>query len=186
MAATGAESPVRAVQLLRAAVVQGVYALNLTQLATLLSAIHAGLGISHVSYSYFAAADADATLADVIAVTPIGHFLGVSGSQRMELGEGGLLNVGGMLGMILNLADGIWGLLSFEYGFLSAIGSENGLAYTVVLALRLVGGILWVQTGRAIWNEPVVTSLMSSSLGLALVGGTAGIGAALAAVGAVR
>lgn len=159
--------------------------MTLTQLATLLTAIHIGMGITNVGYSYMASADAEANFATIVG-KPLVHFLGVTGSDRMELGEGGLLNISELLGLLYNLSDGIWGLLSFEYDFLDAIGSEHGLAYAVVLGLRVVGVLLWLQAGRAIANEPMVTALMSSTVGLALIGGTAGLVAALAAVGATN
>ena len=154
--------------------------MRLLKLLIALIVIHIGLGFTQMAVTYYSSQREPST--DIVSHTPIGKVLGTE--RREDCGGLNLGNLMAILSCINNVGDMINGLASFEYGFLSAITADDGMAYNVVMAFRIISVLFWLGLGLGLLYFLFDSNLLTSKLGLALVGGGAvtglvsGIGAA--------
>ena len=158
--------------------------MRLVKLLIALLAIHMGFGFTQMAVSYFAGDVADYGAAGWISHTPIGTFIDLeSAPQSSQDGQANPSNLKATLDFANNLGDAINGLASFGYGFLSDIRPEDGFVYMVVILFRIVSALFWVGLAMSLIYFLFDSNLLTSKLGLALVGLGVGLGS-LSGIGA--
>ena len=158
--------------------------MRLLKLLIALIAIHMGLGFTQLVVYYYAGDVANYGAGGWISHTPIGTFVNVeSESVPQTEDQANPSNLKALLNFANNLGDAINGLASFGYGFLEDIQPSDGLVYTVVMILRIVSTLFWLALGLALIYFLFDSNLLTSKLGLALVGFGLGLGS-LSAIGA--
>ena len=146
---------------------------------------HAGFGLTQLALLYF--------LGDVAsyggdagfwAFTPAHAWVtsdDLSGQQATSL-----VDLRGQFAKVTNLGDTVYGLLSFEYGFMNILDTADGLVYWAVILVHMAAWVsTLVATGAAV-GFVVSSGIMQSSVGLGLVLGTGAVGGILAAIGAAN
>ena len=151
--------------------------MRLIKLLILLVVMHAGMGFTQMAVSYYLGDIADHGAAGFISHTPIGTFISLDGDLDQDT-QANPSNFKAVLDFANNLGDMINGLATFNYGFLGLIESDDGIVYTVVIALRLISALVWVGLGMSLIYFLFDSNLLTSSLGLTLVG----LGGAIAAL----
>ena len=158
--------------------------MRLIKLLIAVLVIHLGLGFTQMAVSYFAGDVADYGAAGWVSHTPIGTFIDLeSAPQSSEEGQGNPSNLKATLDFANNLGDAINGLASFGYGFLSDIEPDDGLVYMVVMGFRILSSLFWLSLAMALVYFLFDSNLLTSKLGLALVGLGIGLGS-LSGIGA--
>ena len=158
--------------------------MRLVKLLTALIVMHLGFGFTQMAVSYFAGDVANYGAAGWVSHTPIGTFIELESAPQSSLdGQADPSNVKAALDFANNLGDAINGLASFRYGFLSDIRPDDGMVYTVVMAFRIISAIFWVALAMALVYFLFDSNLLTSKLGLALVGLGVGLGS-LSGIGA--
>ena len=159
--------------------------MRLVKMTAMLIAIHLGFGFTQMVVSYFAGEVTDYGAAGWISHTPIGTFVNLEGSAPQQGGqETNPSNLKAIFDMVNNTGDMINGLASFNYGFLTSITADDGLVYMAVLGFRMISVLIWLALAMALAYILFDSNLLTSKLGLALVGlglgigGLSGIGAA--------
>ena len=157
--------------------------MRIVKLLIAVVAIHMGLGFTQMSVSYFAGDIADYGNAGWISHTPIGTFIDLESLPASEGGQANPSNLKATLDFANNLGDAVNGLATFGYGFLTNITSDAGAVFMVVMAFRVASAFFWLALGMALIYFLFDSNLLTSKLGLALVGlgvgltGLSGIGA---------
>ena len=157
--------------------------MRLVKLLTALVVIHMGLGFTQMSVSYFAGDVADYGNAGWVSHTPIGKFIDLDSDQQVQQNQANPSNLKRMLDFANNLGDSINGLASFGYGFLTDIQPSDGAVYMVVMGFRILSALIWIALGMSVIYFLFDSNLLTSKLGLLLVGLGSGLGI-LSGVGA--
>ena len=144
-------------------------------------AIHLGFGFTQMTAGYFGGDVADYGAAGSVSHTPIGTFIDLEPERAPQGDQGNLERLKSMLDFANNVGDMINGLASFRYGVLTDI--QDGFVYNIVAGFRLVSAFMWIAAGMAMIYFLFDSNLLTSKLGLSLVGLGLGAGA-LSAVGA--
>ena len=159
--------------------------MRLVKILIAVLSIHAGLGFTQLGVSYFGGDIADYGSAGFVSHTPIGSFIDLEDPQAMqEEGQVNPSNLKAMFDFANSLGDTINGLASFGYGFLSDIKPEDGFVYTVVLLFRTISVLFWISLAMALIYFLFDSNLLTSKLGLAIVGLGVGLGS-LSGIGAL-
>ena len=157
----------------------------LIKLLIALVTIHLGFGFTQMVVSYFGGDVADYGAAGWVSHTPIGTFIDLEDApQSAEDGVDNPNNLVAIFQFVNNLGDAINGLATFGYGFLQEIDPDDGLVYMVVMGFRIVSTMFWLALGMGMVKFLFESNLLTSKLGLGIVGLGVGIGS-LSAVGAV-
>ena len=159
--------------------------MRIVKLLTLLIVIHLAMGFTQMSVSYFAGDVADYGTAGFVSHTPIGTFINLDAGPNDARCEFSLANPRAMFECANDLGDMINGLASFSYGFLTDIQSDAGMVYMLVIGFRIVSVIVWLSLGMALIYFLFDSNLLTSTLGLTLVGLGLGLGV-LSATGIVQ
>ena len=150
--------------------------MRLLKLLVVVLVFHLGFGATQCAVSYHAGDVANYGSAGIVSHTPIGTFIDLE-SPPGSTGEGeNPSRFKALLDFANNLGDMIGGLASFGYGFLTDIGPDAGAVYTVVLGFRLISVLIWIALGVALIYFLFDSNLLTSKLGLGLVGLLAGVG----------
>ena len=159
--------------------------MRLIKLLIAVISIHLGLGFTQLAVSYYAGDIADHGAKGFISHTPIGTFIDLESTTTPQTGEqGSLSNMRLAFDVMNNAGDAINGLVSFGYGVLEEIEPEDGFVYNVVMGFRLLSVLFWIGMGLTLLYILFDSNLLTSKLGLALVGIGSGIGG-LSALGAL-
>ena len=151
--------------------------MRLVKLLTALVVIHLGLGFVQMAVSYYAGDVANYGAAGWVSHTPIGTFISLEGAPASsQEGQANPSNMKAILDFANNLGDAINGLASFGYGFLEDIESDDGAVYMIVMAFRIASALFWAALAMALVYFLFDSNLLTSKLGLALVGLGIGIG----------
>ena len=152
--------------------------MRLVKLLIILVTLHLGMGFTQMVVSYFAGDVENYGAAGWVSHTPIGTFIELDERpderKQCEINFG---NVRGVIECANDLGDMINGLASFGYGFLEDIAPDQGLVYMLVVGFRLVSVLIWIGTGFALLYFLFDSNLLTSKLGLAMVGLGLGLGA---------
>ena len=158
--------------------------MRLVKLLIAVITIHLGMGATQVAVSYHAGDVADYGAAGIISHTPIGTFIDLDATSQTGGQQTNLSNIRQAFDVVNNTGDAINGLASFGYGFLQEIEPEDGMVYTVVMGLRVASVLFWIGLGLSLLYILFDSNLLTSKIGLALVGLGIGLGG-LSAVGAL-
>ena len=151
--------------------------MRLFKILTLVITIHLGFGFTQLVVSYFGGDVADYGAAGFVSHTPIGAFIDLSGTPQ-QLEEDAASNPKGLFDFLNRTGDTINALATFDYGFLNVIPPDAGFVYTVVWIFRLISRVLGLVLIGAMIYVIFDSNLLSSKLGMALVGlGLSGTGA---------
>ena len=142
--------------------------MRLVKLLIALVFIHAGLGFTQMVASYYGGGVADYGESGVLSHTPLVPLLNLDdGGPRCEVA---LSNPRGLLECINNLGDTLNGLASINYAFLSNITADDGFVFNVVVLLRLAAVLFSVGIALALVYVLFDSNLLTSKLGLGLMG----------------
>ena len=159
--------------------------MRIVKMLIALLVIHLGLGFTQMAVSYYAGDVAQYGAAGWISHTPIGAFVDVEGApSSSDEGQGNPSNLKQILNFANNVGDMVNGLASFGYGFLTDIEPDDGAVYMVVVLFRMLSAGFWLALSMALIYFLFDSNLLTSGLGLALVGLGLGL-AGLSALGAV-
>ena len=174
----------------------------LVRLLTVLVCLHIGMAFTQLSYNYFAAdvyeVDGVSPWARMLEDTPFENLgfaqelrpppqaMKVMNATTTEsLAEDETSAIIDIFGPLARMGDLINGLLSFNYGVLGKLTAGSGFAFLVVLALRVVVGLLSVAlaAGAAAWV--FASGLLSSLTGKLILGGALGLTTITSILGAL-
>ena len=159
--------------------------MRLIKLLIALLAMHMGFGFTQMVVSYFAGDVADYGAAGWVSHTPIGTFIDLDrGPMQDQAADPAAPKK--ILDFVNNLGDGINGLLSFDYGFLSDIQPDDGFVYMIVVAFRIISTLFSIGLAVALIYFLFDSGLLTSTLGLAAVGLGAAVTTATSIIGAVN
>ena len=88
-----------------------------------------------------------------------------------------------MFDSLVNVGNTLFGMMSFNYGFLTGISSSDGFVYWVLIAIRVGAWVSTLAAGEALAEVIFSSGILQSTIGAALVMGGVGIGGALTALG---
>ena len=144
--------------------------MRLIKLLILLLAVHMGCGFTQMAAAYYGGDTAVSS--NLLEHTPIGSFIDVDNLDAMQRGaEADPSQIRQMVGFINQVGDMSFGLVSFEYGFLTDMQPSDGVVYNIVVLFRLASVILWLSLGMTIIYILFDSGLLTSPLGLAAVAG---------------
>ena len=155
--------------------------MRLIKLLIAVVAIHLGLGFAQVGANYFGGDVADYGDMSIVSYTPLERFLDLNNeSEQVSLSV-----FSQMLDWADRIGDTINGLVTFNYGIITSIGTDDGAVYGWAILVRVGTAILSLSLGIALIYFLFDSNILTSSLGLALVGLGLGTASALSATGAL-
>ena len=149
--------------------------MRIVKMFTALIVIHLGLGFTQLAVSYFSGDIADYGAAGWVSLTPVGTFIDLDAPPETDLANPS--NLKRSFDFVNNLGDMVNGLASFGYGFLTDIRPEDGFVYMVAFGFRLMSVLFWTGISMALLYVLFDSGILTSKLGLALLGLGAGLGA---------
>ena len=160
--------------------------MTLIKLLVVLISLHLGMGFTQISVSYFAGDVADYGAAGVISHTPIGSFIDLDDdARRGREAQGNPSSFESILGFVNNLGDMVNGMASFGYGALTQFSPDDGLVYTIIIILRIIGTMFTVSVALAVLRLVFDSGILNSTLGMGLFAigsGTLGLSSLVGAI----
>ena len=160
--------------------------MGLVKILVALVVLHLAMGFTQMSVTYFTAERPDYGEKGILSHTPIASIMPLDDADRVP---GGIELTPGafdrLIGTVNAVGDMTNGLATFNYAFLTDIGSDAGLPYMLVMAFRIFSALIWVALAVRLLYILFDSNILTSPLGLGVVGlGVAGT-AATSIVGAV-
>ena len=117
----------------------------------------------------------------ILAYTPLAHMT----AGDVHGGQPEAANFKSLFDFVLRLGDTIWGILAFNYEFLTLVTPAYGISYRVVFSLRVIAWLSTLVFVMALAEMVFRSGVLKSTIGTAVVVGTLGIVGILAVLGIV-
>ena len=149
-----------------------------------LIAVHIGLGFAQLSTDYFIA-DVPNAAGGSVSHTPVGNLINLQTDPEQR--QSNWKDPRTIWNVLDEAGDAINGLVSFDYPMLDLIvqQGDSGLAYNVIVILRLIGTLFSVALGLGFLLMLFQSNILTSKLGFGLVVFGAGSTVVTSAIGAI-